>query len=591
MASNSEIPIQAPSGDGLSADDQLTAFKITDYYHPLSPVNECDETAVKYVCTDETAQNCYDNDNFYQDRNESQTPIYLDMDNQSQERYEIQSQPIPNQQIFTSIDQRLQHLPKDIYIEKLRLECKDCEDTISMYRSILAKRARSKDNCPPGCLITRKTTKSASSSSRYATDCYNIQKFIDNGDPKDVVDIFTKKRTVIKTEEKEPECVGFETICIDVSELRGQLNIAKQEISVLKAQRENDARDIKRLEKAINDMKSAISKPQPPPDVMHPANQGPTVQRPVNAANNNSDQPPPTTIHHSEQQPIAKRTCMDVTTNVNVGKTPNRTNNTLHVEDNTIAHSDGTILIQSDDIKSNTPYLDAVKQNNSKYADIEHTQKKHTPKHNENTPITITDKQQHKQPNNQHANNNEDAQLTTSNASAQQKTLFYTDPQTKKRYRTQNNIPVIVSSRQNNDSQKDLKHVSAADTNNDNAQAQASDEDPVFECVSAKRTRRYYVGGIARTSNRAGFLTFLKQKNINPAGLRLIETNRGSLAAKLTVNLSDGYRLEDKSFWPGKFYCRRWYGNNTWNSKFTNNDTEESKNYYDYDQYSSNNVD
>lgn len=174
---------------------------------------------------------------------------------------------------------------------------------------------------------------------------------------------------------------------------------------------------------------------------------------------------------------------------------------------------------------------------------------------------------------------------------------FYIDPVTNKRYRPQNQIPVLVSSRpsvETGTSYAPAKNPEYPRYGNDSvhrSDPSTPNEVPVFECVSSKRTRRYYIGGIARTSNRDGFLRFLEQRGIHPTGLRMINTNRGSLAAKVTVNQSDGYTMENKTFWPGKFYCRRWYSNNAWNEKFVATNIDDGTNYNGYDQYLSTHVD
>ena len=90
--------------------------------------------------------------------------------------------------------------------------------------------------------------------------------------------------------------------------------------------------------------------------------------------------------------------------------------------------------------------------------------------------------------------------------------------------------------------------------------------EPVFESVPSRRTRRYYIGGISSYSNREGLLKFLKSKNISPVAAKMIDTNRGNLAAKLTLYQSDSHIVEVMKFWPGKMYCRRWYSQAAWDA-------------------------
>ena len=43
--------------------------------------------------------------------------------------------------------------------------------------------------------------------------------------------------------------------------------------------------------------------------------------------------------------------------------------------------------------------------------------------------------------------------------------------------------------------------------------------------------------------------------------MRIIETNRGHLSAKITELAADKYTIESCIAWSKKTYCRRWYGN------------------------------
>lgn len=63
-------------------------------------------------------------------------------------------------------------------------------------------------------------------------------------------------------------------------------------------------------------------------------------------------------------------------------------------------------------------------------------------------------------------------------------------------------------------------------------------------------------------------LQFLKSKGVIPATLKLIDTHRGSLAAKVTIFENDWDTVERKSFWPHRIYCRRWYSEADWESLF-----------------------
>ena len=99
----------------------------------------------------------------------------------------------------------------------------------------------------------------------------------------------------------------------------------------------------------------------------------------------------------------------------------------------------------------------------------------------------------------------------------------------------------------------------------------------VFESVRSRRTQRYYIGGISYQSNEAGILQFLESKNIYPESMKLIDTHRGSLAAKLTIYKSDCKAVESQHFWPRRIYCRKWYSVKSWTDMREGNEAD-----YDY---------
>ena len=71
-------------------------------------------------------------------------------------------------------------------------------------------------------------------------------------------------------------------------------------------------------------------------------------------------------------------------------------------------------------------------------------------------------------------------------------------------------------------------------------------------------------------------IKFLKVYGVEPVGVRIIETLRGRLSAKITVYASDRYKLEFGITWTKKMYCRCWYGMQQWKAK-----SEYDKNYND----------
>ena len=110
------------------------------------------------------------------------------------------SQPICNQEFFRKLDNNLQNLPREIYIDRIIEQTNNCDETISMYRNILVNKARLSEKCPNGPLYARRNTKQESSSKRYDNDCYALQSVIDNDDPRALTEIIAKRRTTEKSE-------------------------------------------------------------------------------------------------------------------------------------------------------------------------------------------------------------------------------------------------------------------------------------------------------------------------------------------------------------------------------------------------------
>ena len=107
------------------------------------------------------------------------------------------SQPVCNQEFFSKLDNNLQNLPREIYIDRIIEQTNNCDETISYYRNILVNKARLSEKCPNG-LQYKTNTKQESSSKRYANDCYALQSFIDNDDPRVLTENIAKRRTTVK---------------------------------------------------------------------------------------------------------------------------------------------------------------------------------------------------------------------------------------------------------------------------------------------------------------------------------------------------------------------------------------------------------
>ena len=71
--------------------------------------------------------------------------------------------------VFDQLDQDLSDLPRDSYIAKLLQLTQSSEDTISLYRIELARKAKRCRNSSSGTLITRRCTAKSSVAEKCAT--------------------------------------------------------------------------------------------------------------------------------------------------------------------------------------------------------------------------------------------------------------------------------------------------------------------------------------------------------------------------------------------------------------------------------------
>ena len=182
-----------------------------------------------------------------------------------------ESQPICNQEFFCKLDEILINLPRDLYVEQLVDQTNNCEETIAMYRSILAQKARMSEKCPNGPLYTRRTTKLETSSKRYANDCYALQSFIDNDDPKVLSEIIVKKRNTIKSEPAEQitPVIGLSSLKIEIAELKSEIMELKSTVYAFKSEQTKDKAKITALEKCVSELTEKIrtTNKQPPNQV------------------------------------------------------------------------------------------------------------------------------------------------------------------------------------------------------------------------------------------------------------------------------------------------------------------------------------
>ena len=156
------------------------------------------------------------------------------------------SQPIGNQEFFSKLDNILLNLPRELYIDRLIEQSNNCDETISMYRNILVNKARTSEKSPNGPLYARRITKVESSSKRYANDCYALQSFIDNDDPRALSETIAKRRITVKSEPNDtidlatPLGSISSAMKVELAELKSQVLELKGTVRMLKSEQNKD---------------------------------------------------------------------------------------------------------------------------------------------------------------------------------------------------------------------------------------------------------------------------------------------------------------------------------------------------------------
>lgn len=600
-----------------------------------------------FVETDEAlnydSQLFMDNNEAYEDKSHlSQSELtltdqtFVSVHTENTDKEEIDSQPICNQEFYTILDHELRNKPRELFVELLIEKANNCEETIAIYRNILANKARKSEKCPMGPLYTRRTTKMESSAKRYANDCFALQTFIDNKDPKVLTDVIAKRRTLIKSEPSDT-CIstpmaGTNAIRIELAELKAQILELKSTVHELKLEQVKDKQSIELLEKTVAELNVKIATTR---------NEKPETQPKSTVQSSNEKSKSESLFENIKRQTLNHEISLqypDKTTLV-----PNDQCNPKK-QDNSITDDKGSkdIDIESHEIHEHEMHEqvqiteqypnDRTGTRKQAAVNIENESEK-VGLQNENDNEVITEK--HIQETDDYFNDHDSStnnKCKTRQIGRDNLYLYYTDeglPRFKRsktpidsseraspspprqinvhttnrnRPQSQNNAEFKHRQRQNNQNQH---YKSSNQSYSDNTGYQRglgnrnetqndantySDtphfdsfepEEPVFESVVRRKTIRYYVGNIGIKSNRAGLVNFLKENGVEPVGVRMIETNRGNLAAKITIYSSEKFIVES-NIWPRKMYCRRWYGKQNWNSRFND--------YYDY-EYENQDVD
>ena len=424
-----------------------------------------------------------------------------------------------------------------------------------------------------------------SSAKRYANDCFALQTFIDNKDPKVLTEVIAKRRTLIKSEPSDT-CIstpvaGTNSIRIELAELKAQILELKSTVPELKLEQVKDKQSIELLEKTVAELNAKI----------------------VTTRNEKSETQPKSTIQSSNEKSKSESLFENIKRHEKSLQYPDETalvpNELCNLKNQGQFITDDTVL-KNTDTESREIYehemheqvqITETEQNpndrlgtRQQAAVITENESEKVGLQNENDNEVITET--HIQETDDYFN---DYDSGTSNKCKTREIgrdnlyLYYTDeglPRFKRSKapidsseraspspprqinvhttnrngpQSKNNAELKHRQRQNHQNQhyKSTSQSYSAKTryqrglvNRNEAQNDANTyldsphfdsfepEEPVFESFVRRKTIRYYVGNIGIKSNRAGLVNFLKENGVEPVGVRMIETNRGNLAAK-----------------------------------------------------------
>lgn len=150
--------------------------------------------------------------------------------------------------VYASFDHALQNLPSELYVQKLLEITSNNEQLIKEYRYALLVKAKPIQGCPTGKLMTRKTTKSCPSSTRYARDCFALYLFC-NGDSSHVSDVFDKSKPDHNNDNNEFPIQS-------VIELRSLTQALMQRVTELEKAQSSYVKTIESLKKSVNALKA-----------------------------------------------------------------------------------------------------------------------------------------------------------------------------------------------------------------------------------------------------------------------------------------------------------------------------------------------
>ncbi|KAL4221070.1 hypothetical protein ACF0H5_019332 [Mactra antiquata] len=155
--------------------------------------------------------------------------------------------------ILDRIDNELEGIPKDQFINRLLESTDSSEEMLSNYRSELSKRAKRVCNTPLGMLKDRRKTRKESASMKYANDCFLLKQYLD-GNIQDISNIFRKGAEQSDCQ-AEPTSNSGSISDFDIRNIKETISVLQADVIMLKRQLMESEKKCDSMNKDINDVK------------------------------------------------------------------------------------------------------------------------------------------------------------------------------------------------------------------------------------------------------------------------------------------------------------------------------------------------
>lgn len=521
-----------------------------------------------------------------------------------------------DQMEIDTLDSQLQNLPKEIYISKLLDLCSNDESMVCWYRNSLCLRARKHPECPQGKLFSRKTTKSNSSTAKYAKDCYILYMFL-QGEKSCINEIFDKN----KGSALVPEMSKVNTVEIKVA------------IQTLMQRVTNLEEVVKSKEKTIDSLASHLKSLQSEHEQLYSEHERLKAESMSRFTKYDSFQKLTTDnikrveteqmdykIYKSKINDELKR-LSKVSINfqkqmsaLSPRKSYASTLNKPIFEGTEIAKRGRESLHQNDDCSPNHHEHSLLSTVSSSTSSSPSSPASETVIQN-----TVAEKVRELRAKTTYSHSSHSCSTSVQSANSPSCTPIHTNgtpgsdniknKSTPKRF-SGPETPVSKTSRsddrKNADRNKfvdgslsvprsrsvEYNGASCMVTLNDKRYQKESpkQEEDIFIGVTYRKTARYYLSGIDKTSSRSGIANYIERKGVKITHLMLFKPKfgRSRVSAKVNVPLEFATTVESPDFWPDGVRCRQWVNNREWeqhcatHSASADRRDENDDNFQDY---------